>query len=173
MNLKFIFNIIALTLLSTCACCFVLAKETKKEQRNIGNWITYIEQKSNKKICYVYSNPVTSMLYQGDRQMPYVNINYLGKKIFTITVSTGYQIAPDYPINIHLENKNTNLDTRYKNYAVTYSSSQDMYLINLFIKTMEDHFYVKSHESKDNLSMDYYSLSGLKEALLYLEKQCS
>lgn len=173
MNLRFVFNIIVLSLLSTCICNFAKAQGIKKEQRNIGNWITYIEQKSNKKICYLYSNPVKSSLYQGERKTPFLNINYLGKKQFTITVNTGYTIATTYPTSIHIENKTIDLDTRYEDYAITYDSAQDMYLINLFIKSLDSYFYVRSHESETRFSIDYYSLSGLKEALQYIENKCS
>lgn len=152
---------------------FAEAQNIKKEQRNIGNWIAYIEQNGNKKVCYTYSNPVQTRLYEGERKSPYFNINYFDGKGMTITVYTGYEMTAKYPVTINIENKDVNLNNIFRDYAVTYDSSQDMYLINLFIKTNEDHFFVKSYKDKDNVALDYYSLSGLKEALKYLKNKCS
>ena len=171
MRFYFIFNIF-LYFLSLYFISFAEAKDIKKEQRNAGNWIAYIEKKGNKKICYTYSNPVKIRLYQEERGIPYVNINYLDKKRFTITVYVGYEIATNYPVSINIDNKKIALKNISQNYAITYDSSQDTYLINLFVKSMSDHFVIKSYKDKDNLAIDYYSLSGLKEALKYLENKC-
>ena len=172
MKFKVIFNVF-LCLLSLCFMHFAKAENIQKEQRNIGNWIAYIKQDGNKKVCYAYSNPVQTRLYEGERKPPYVNINYLGGKGMTITAYIGYEITTKYPVTINIENKGVNLNNISRDYAVTYDSSQDMYLINLFIKTTEDYFTVKSYKDKDNVALDYYSLSGLKEALKFLEKKCS
>ncbi len=95
----------------------------------------------------------------------------MDKKRFTITVYVGYEIATNYPVSINIDNKKIALKSISQNYAITYDSSQDTYLINLFVKSMSDHFVIKSYKDKDNLAIDYYSLSGLKEALKYLENK--
>ncbi|WPX96224.1 hypothetical protein [Candidatus Bandiella euplotis] len=152
----------------------VRSQGIKKEQRNIGNWIAYIEQKSNKKICYAYSNPVKTRLYQGEREKPYININYLGNHEFTIMIYCGYKIASDYPVIITIDNKKNQLNAGYNNgYSITYDSTQDAYITDLLIRTLDNYFIVKSHEDKDNIAIDYYSLSGFKEVLKYLENNCS
>ena len=173
MKLKVIFNAF-FCLLSLCFIHFAKAENIKKEQRNIGNWIAYIKQGSNKKVCYTYSNPAQTRLYKGERNTPYVNINYFAdKEGMTITVYTGYEMTESYPVTINIGNKSVNLNNTFRDYAITNDSSQDVYLINLFIKTTEDHFSVKSYKDKDNVALDYYSLSGLKEALKFLERKCS
>ena len=172
MNLNFIFHTF-LCFLFLCLVQIAEAKDIKREQRNTGNWITHIEEKGNKKICYAYSNPVQTRLYEGTRAIPYITINYLKGKGMTITVYTGYEIMDNHPVTINIENKNVDLNNVFRDHAVTYGSSQDIYLINLFIKTTEDHFSVKSYKDKNNVAIDYYSLSGLKEALKYLENNCS
>jgi hypothetical protein len=171
MKLKFIFNICS-TFLLVALYNPVIAKDIKKEQRNIGNWITYIEKKSNKKICYTYSNPVEQRLFYGKREKPYFNINYLGDKKFTITVYPGYNILNNLPMLVNVENHNIKLDTSQYAYAITYNSAQDMYLINLLIKSTQNYFYVKSYKEKKNISVDYYSLSGFVESLKYLQNNC-
>ena len=157
-----------------CAVSPIEAKtNVQKQQRNIGNWITYIEKKGKQKICYAYSTPIKSILYLGERSAPYVNINYLGTDKFSITAYAGYTLSKQYPFIMTInEDKNHNLNNAYENYATTYNSDQDNYLINLLIKTKINYFSIKSYDTDKNFTLDYYSLSGFKESLQYLKNHC-
>ncbi len=161
-----------------CLSCIVSPAEAKtniqKQQRNIGNWITYIEKKGKQKICYTYSSPINTKLYTGERGDAYVNINYLGRDKFTITAYVGYDLSKQHPFILTVdEDKNHNLDSSYESYATTYNSDQDNYLINLLIKTNINYFSIKSYKDDKNFALDYYSLSGFKESLQYLKNNCS
>lgn len=143
-------------------------------QRNIGNWITYIEKKGKKKICYTYSNPIKTKIFVGERDSPYINLNYLGENNFTITVKPGFEISQNHPILIIIdEERKYNLNSKYKNFAATYNSDQDNHIINLLIKTTYNYFTIKSYKTDDNLALDFYSLSGFKDSLQYLKNNCS
>ena len=146
---------------------------TQKLQRNIGNWITYIEKKGKKKICYTYSNPIKERMFTGERDVPYINLNYLGQNNFTITAKPGFDISQKHPILIIIDgDRKYNLNNKYKNFATTYNSDQDNHIINLLIKTTNNNFIIKSYMDEDNIALDYYSLSGFKESLQYLKNNC-
>ena len=119
-----------------CFLCIVSPIEAKtnvqKQQRNIGNWITYIQKKGKKKICYTYSTPIKTMLYMKKRGAPYININYLVINKFSITAYAGYDLSKQHPIIMTIDkDKNHSLNNSYENYATAYNSDQDNYLINL------------------------------------------
>ena len=161
-----------------CLLCSLGSVEAKtnieKQQRNIGNWITYIEKKGKQKICYTYSTPIKTMSYMGERSTPYVNINYLGINKFSITAYAGYDLSKQHPVIMTIDqDKKHSLNNSYENYAATYNSDQDNYLINLLIKTTIDYFSIKSYDNDKNFALDYYSLSGFKESLQYLKNHCT
>ena len=161
-----------------CFLCIVSPIEAKtnvqKQQRNIGNWITYIQKKGKKKICYTYSTPIKTMLYMKKRGAPYININYLVINKFSITAYAGYDLSKQHPIIMTIDkDKNHSLNNSYENYATAYNSDQDNYLINLLIKTTINYFSIKSYDNDENFALDYYSLSGFKESLQYLKNHCT
>ena len=110
----------------------------------------------------------------GERSAPYVNINYLGINKFSITAYAGYDLSKQYPVIMTIDkDKNHSLNNSYENYATTYNSDQDNYLINLLIKTTINYFSIKSYDNDKNFALDYYSLSGFKESLQYLKNHCT
>ena len=149
-----------------------VSKQHVSKNKKFGNWITHIEQKGNKKICYIYSIPTKTRIFDGIRGVPYFCVNYFINEGFSISVNPGFKIAENTPFEIIIEKKATNLNTFNSYYAVTYNSDQDIYLINKLIKTAADYFVIKSTSYQKKLTMDYYNLSGFLEALKYLESNC-
>lgn len=129
-------------LFSTCSINQVEAKNNiQKQQRNISNWITYIEKKSKKKIYYTYSNPIK----------------------YSFTVYSRDNLSQEHPVTTVIdEYRKDNLNNSYNNYAKTYNLDQNTSLINLLIQTTINYCAIKSYENNKNYTLDYYSLSGLK-----------
>ena len=86
----------------------------------------------------------------------------------------GNDLSKQHPVIMTIDqDKKHSLNNSYENYAATYNSDQDNYLINLLIKTTIDYFSIKSYDNDKNFALDYYSLSGFKESLQYLKNHCT
>lgn len=136
----------------------------------VGNWNALIEHG----ICYAKSIPVREVEQESkDRRDASMLVYYLGPDMYTIGVDPGYLIDEKKNFTLTVQDRTFYLNiSRDDTYAKTYSSAQDVHIIDAFIKTTDNHFTVRSYNQKGEYSIDYYSLVGLKEALRYLQYAC-
>lgn len=153
-------------------CNFSIGKNNFTNEITIGNWIVHTEKKNNKNICYIYSHPVKNKFIIEDRKNTYININYLEKNKFNITIFPGYKTSKSLPLTITINGKSLNLTRLNSDFFTTYDSSQDEYIVNLLVNNTNSYFYVESFKNKNTVTFDYYSASGLRDALISVKNNC-
>ena len=142
------------------------------EKFTIGNWNIALRSKKYKE-CNIKSIPIQEVTNIAERDLTYVKIFYLGKDKYTIVVKAGYALNKNKGLAIEIEGKKYYLNfTKHKKYAKSYSSGQDIKIINALIKSTSEYFVVHGVSQDDETSTDYYAFAGFIESLLYLQQKC-
>ena len=150
----------------------VEANSNTQNQKIFSNWIAHIEQKSNKKICYAFTEHYKRSLLDQRKPKALFVVNYSPQKHFTLSYLPGFLIDTDFLVKLKFSNKEIALDNKYQTFAATYSAQQDINIIDLFIKEAEENFVIKSFRKKKQAALDYFSLVGFKQAITYLRSNC-
>ena len=150
----------------------VYANTNTHNQKHFNNWIAHIEQKSNKKICYAFTEHFKRSLLDHPKPKALFVVNYSPQQHFTLSYIPGFIIDTNFLVELKFLNKKIALDNKYQSFAATYSAHQDISIIDLFIKGAEKNFVIKSFREKNQAALDYFSLTGFKQAITYLRSNC-
>jgi hypothetical protein len=150
----------------------VNANTSTQKSKHFNNWIAYIEQKGNKKVCYAFTEHTNRTLLHKSKSKAFFVINYLPAKKFTLSYLPGFIIDKNFPVKLQYSNKQIVLNNQYYSFAATYSAQQDNSILDLFIKRPEENFFIKSYRKKNQAAQDYFSLAGLRQALIHLQSHC-
>ncbi len=161
---------------ATLYLCFIsisLAQvENKYKTKTFGYWEVLLPLNVKKgNSCHAVSFPLITKSYSGMRDLPYLMISYYNPDMFTISTYAGFIIDKENPLSITANNRTRMLKIARDFYAYTFSSNEDVAIINDMI---EDQRMVKvrSYHSTNGVAVDYYSLDGFSKAMKYLEHNC-
>lgn len=140
--------------------------------KTFSYWSVYYELKKNNIMVYhAISFPNSTKVYSGLRNTPYIAVTYLSPRMYTISMYSGFIIDTRSPLILRVDDKTYTLHTLHDSFGYTYSSVQDIELINDFIKNSCNTLEARSYDATSALAVDYYMLFGLKEALLYIDSR--
>jgi hypothetical protein len=157
--------IIALGTVQTAAAANLAVK--------VEDWLFVKTEEKGKIQCYAYSIPYRTKLYHsGVERAPFMQIAWHGTSQYTLSINAGYTLDARTPMVIETEqNGSYMLQTAYADTAITYSSTQDSYIIDNLID-MNDYFRVRSMNELGFQAIDYYSLKGFIATMKLMQNNC-
>lgn len=142
--------------------------------RTFSHWDVYYELKRDgTKMYYALSAPVSTKVHSGLRNSPYIAVSYIGYRMYTISVYPGFIVDTSYPFTLRTTNHTYFLRVLQDSVGNTNYSVDDVLLINEFIKNHNKPVEVRSYDTNASLAVDYYDISNLKDALMYIERQAA
>ncbi len=140
-------------------------------KKNFSHWSVYYELKSNgKKLYYAVSTPIQTKVYNGIRDEAYMAITYVNPTEYTISVYFGFIVDSKKPLSLNTANSTYTLPVIQDEFAYTYNSSDDINILNDLVTSSNTLIEIRSYDISAGLAVDYYAPTGLKEALLYIQK---
>jgi hypothetical protein len=137
-----------------------------------SDWQIFKAEKDGTEICYAYTTPFRTKGYEGNRPSAYLLVEKMGPKSFTIGVGIGFNIDHSKDITITTNNTSRMLDDDLTNFGWTFSSNQDVHLINDMVVDGEL-LEVRSYGTDGQAALDYYSLIGFQKSLNYMNTNCN
>lgn len=136
-----------------------------------GDWKVFTPVFAGKKACYAYSSPFRTEAFDTARQNPYMIITYSGSRMYSIGINSGFLLSNSKGFTLTANSHAHLLDVKLLTNAWTYSSEQDVSIINDLLEE-SDYAVVRSYDTVDKTALDYYSVYGLQTTLQYFEKHC-
>ncbi len=149
------------------AAHFVQAKEIT---HHFNDWTFYAYGSEYDRHCLIYSHSLRAKgEFDPDRETPYLYLVKRGNREFTLGVAPGYPLDVVKGVDFNVNYRSYGLQITLPDYAWTFSSTQDVRLVDEMIKA--DRFVtVRSHGTDGSVALDYYSMSGFTRALKMLDK---
>jgi hypothetical protein len=144
--------------------------QAKEMTKQFGDWTFYAYGSEYDKHCLIYSQPLrTRGEFTEERTTPYLYLTKRGDREFSLGVEPGYPIDTDKGVNIIINYRPYGLQITLPNYAWTFSSTQDVRLVDEMLKAGK-FITVRSHGIDNSVALDYYSMTGFTKALKLLDK---
>ncbi|MCE2992483.1 MAG: hypothetical protein LW825_06185 [Candidatus Jidaibacter sp.] len=147
-----------------------LAKVAMASGANFGDWSYYTHPNQHENLCIIYTNPIMSKGdIKDDRLTAYLYLIKKGHDQFSLGVFPGFMQDPNKEVVLKVNNRSYALKVEMPNYSWSYSSAEDVSLINEMLmggKFLTAHSYALD----GGATLDYYSLKGFVPALKKLEK---
>ncbi|CAL7960599.1 conserved exported hypothetical protein [Alphaproteobacteria bacterium] len=148
------------------------SSEVMRRVKSFHQWNVFVENvKNGKRICHITSTPLYTKAFRGIRNIPYVVVSYIGPDMYTISAYAGFVLDRKKKCTVSTNRRTYMLQSAREFFAYTYSSSEDVTIINNMIednKMLE----VRSYDSVGGTALDYYSLSGFIPAMRYVREIC-
>jgi hypothetical protein len=158
-RLCFAIKILICLLLSLPAVAAVEAKE-----RPLGDWRYRLGAQSEDNKCMIYTQAMRNKSTSSETREtePYLYIIKKRPQGYSLGLYCA-ALCPD-GVSLEIAGRNYDLAGYLGDYAVTYSSIQDVAIINQLLKA-QDMVKVRSVDEGGNVFLDYYSLDGFTDAL--------
>ncbi|MFI4983823.1 MAG: hypothetical protein ACHP6I_01345 [Rickettsiales bacterium] len=156
------------TLMLLLICSPAVAEE---QMATFGDWKVLVPVFSSSKSCYAYTTPFRTKALEGSRDNPYMIITYRGPHMYSLGINAGFPLSGFKGFTLFANNRTHLLDVKIVTNAWTYSSAQDVAIIDDLIRE-RDFAEVRSYDQKDKTALDYYSVRGLTTVLQYFDKNC-
>lgn len=123
--------------------------------------------------CYAFSEPYYS-LYTTTKNTPspYLLVVYQGHRQITFTSRLGFEITDKSKVLLEVNDKDILLNATPPYSAMTYSSAQDVQLLNEIIESNK-YVKVKGFTRLGEYVADYYKVDGLLKTINFMEKNCN
>lgn len=137
------------------------------EQSSIGDWnlVKYTDSKGSK-YCYIFSEPQRTRATLQESEGRHIVISN-NNGYATIGVSSNFELDTKKGFILTVNNKHHLLNITALSQAQTYTSYQDVSIINDLIME-SDFFKIRSYSVDDKTALDYYSVRGLTTSLQQL-----
>ncbi len=137
------------------------------------NWLVIRESKPNQHyVCHAVTHPVKTEFFTDERSTASLIVTYLNPKMYTISVYSGFIMKTKQNTILTIDEVQYSLPYNRLSFATTTSSEQDIKIINLMLTTSQ-YVKIKSNSYEQKIAVDYYSLDGFRNALIYMEKNCT
>lgn len=138
--------------------------------KSFGDWTYHAYGGQYDRHCLIYteSGRVRGE-FDEERETPYLYIIKRGHREFTLGVSPGYELDDNKAIILKVRNRAYALKTGLPHYGWTFSSTQDVGLIDEMLKANR-FVTVHAYGESGSVALDYYSLKGFVHALKQLDK---
>lgn len=141
--------------------CYSDSDGTKIGGIQFGDWYFF---KDSDKSCYIYTDAKRFKGEIDDVEDAYIYVKGIGKNQYSIGVDPGVDMQINGPLRVNIDNRERYLEVERDSNGWTYSSVQDIGLINDMIMATS---YLKVYAMNyDNQSIvEYYSLNGFNAAM--------
>jgi hypothetical protein len=139
--------------------------------KTIGDWEIFKKIENEKITCHAMTVPYRTKAYESVRDVPSISFTYKGPRQYTLSVNTGFAVDRQAGLILETNRRSHILDTNLLRSASTFSSIQDVAIINDMVKDGQS-LSIRSYSTNDETALDFYSLKGLFESLNFLEKNC-
>ncbi len=167
-----------------------------KEIKQFSQWSVVLEHEINDRTlrkqtrCYLIANPLYTHAFPdiANRKKSHFIALYLPRGRFTFSEYAGFKLNTYKGGEISVGQKIFGLRTYREIYGCTYSSTDDVALMNMMIQMRNDDFFTIRNYKKQNLSsaldfedennrenstiLDYYSMAGFRKAAKYAQWIC-
>ena len=139
----------------------------------VQDWVFVKLEKEGKDFCYAMTIPYRTSLYPSSAERhAFMQFTWRGDNQYTLSINSGFILKDKAPVKIEtVNNYSHQLAVASSDTSVTYSSTQDSYIINNLIQ-IDDYIKVRSIDELDNQAMDYYSMRGFVATLKLMENNC-
>ena len=144
-----------------------------------NSWVVFKGSEKKNELCHVVAKPYFTKglpeLEDNSQRNAYIVFSYLGHNKFTLSINVGYSINQDHQPYIIIDELQHLLRPSWRTkVAITYSSTQDVDIINYLVKSNSKILKVRSYDNSLDTALDYYYMEGLLDALKYVieTKKC-
>ena len=168
-NTILIFLFIILLLISS-------AKAKEAPQSKLGqfsSWTILKGQSGEHTYCYAFSEPYYSLYTTAiSTRSPYLLVIYKGHRQVTFSSYLGFEITDKANILLEVNGSDILLDATPPYSGKTYSSAQDIQLLNEIIESNR-YIKIKSFTKFGEYVADYYKVNGILKTINFMEKNCN
>jgi hypothetical protein len=149
---------------------FVIPISSQAKTMQIDDWF-YSDAdsiKGERCIIYSYSARTKGDMNTEEREDPYLYVIKKGEKQYTIGMYHGFEIGEDAFVVMKIKNRSYDFHNANPDYAWTYSSAQDISLIDKLLQA-SDYVTIHSEDVESKVALDYYSLKGFIRSMRALD----
>jgi hypothetical protein len=156
---------------------FISTANAKEEpQSKLGqfsSWNILKGTSGGQTYCYAFSEPYYSLYTTTmSTRSPYLLVVYHGHRQVTFTSHLGFEITDKSKILLEVNDIDILLDSTPPYSGKTYSSAQDIQLLNEIIESNK-YVKVKSFTKFGEYVADYYKVDGILKTINFMEKNCN
>lgn len=152
----------------------VNAKEVPQSKLGqFSSWTILKGQSEGYTYCYAFSEPYYSLYTTSIKaRSPYLLMVYKGHRQITFSSYLGFEVTDKANILLEVNDLGILLDTAPPYSGKTYSSAQDIQLLNEIIESNK-YIKIKSFTKFGEYVADYYKVDGIRKTINFMEKNCN
>ena len=141
----------------------VVDKSLPSLEDTYGVWKVFTVDQSDKKVCYVSSNPVETNGNHHNHRDPYVMVAFFEHGKQEVSISAGYPYKMKSIVAVSIDGQQERFIAENENIAWAEKVGSDKQIIKKMLQA--DKFMVFSESNMGTYAVDVYSLANFKEAL--------
>ncbi len=145
--------------------------EAAAASKTVGDWKIVTNKFEGSSYCYAYTTPYRTKSFDEQRENPYLILVTKEKSAVSIGLNSGFVIDAKQGITLSVNKEEHLLDAKLNKNAWTYSSTQDVAIINDMLADAIS-VEVRSYNMEGKTAVDYYSLKGILHTVNYLQTNC-
>lgn len=152
-------------------CTVSISPHVNAKTTQFQDWYYVDSQAKAGEKCTIYSfaSRTKGTVDDSKRDDAYFYVIKKGPRQYTIGVTPGFEIADDSYVVMKIGRRSYDFNNANPDYAWTYSSAQDIYLIDELIKA-SGYFTMHLEDIDGKVALDYYSLNGFIKSMRALDK---
>ena len=135
-----------------------------------GVWKVFTVDQSDKKVCYVSSNPVETNGNHHNHRDPYLMVAFFEHGKQEVSISAGYRYKMKSIVAVSIDGQQERFIAENENIAWAEKIGSDKQIIKKMLQA--DKFMVFSESNMGTYAVDVYSLTNFKEALARAAALC-
>lgn len=147
-----------------------------KELATFRDWSVFeATTESRSKMCYALSTPYRTRALSILRNLPFMVVKHVKGEEFTISATSGFSLHSQYGLVLEISGRSHRLTDGSNSFTWASSYIQDRSIISDLLESAEDgakYFRVRSYAQEGDAVLDYYSLLGLRESMIYISRHC-
>lgn len=148
----------------------VVDKSVPSLEATYGTWKVFTVDQSDKKVCYVSSNPVETNGNHHNHRDPYVMVAFFGNGKQEVSISAGYTYKMKSVVAVSIDGQQERFIAENENIAWAEKIGSDKQIIKKMLQAGK--FMVFSESNMGTYAVDVYSLANFKEALARAASLC-
>ena len=176
-HLKTAFFCVSLTALFACSATSekvvantVVDKTIPSLEATYGVWKVFTVDQSDKKVCYVSSNPVETNGNHHNHRDPYLMVAFFGNGKQEVSISAGYPYKMKSVVAASIDGQQERFIAENENIAWVEKVGSDKQIIKKMLDAGK--FMVFSESNIGTYAVDVYSLTNLSDALTRAQSLC-
>ena len=148
----------------------VVDKSLPSLEDTYGVWKVFTVEQSDKKVCYVSSNPVETNGNHHNHRDPYVMVAFFGNGKQEVSISAGYTYKMKSVVAVSIDGQQERFIAENENIAWAEKIGSDKQIIQKMLQAGK--LMVFSESNIGTYAVDVYSLANFKEALVRAASLC-